>query len=630
VHKIAIITAALWAAVVLGAPGELTVVWPDIEQGACMLVVGPDGTSVLVDAGTLWASRPDEDVVAWLKSLKEERSEFALRYIIATHYHQDHICWIDDVIEAELLEPDGIVYDRGGTYSKAHFEQYRSAVAPYRQTMAPGQVIELGDGAKLSCLAVAGKVYQNGSISTVDENDLSIGLLLSYQDFQLWVGGDMGARVESLVKDVVGDVDVYVVHHHGSATSSSPEFLAVLKPEVAICQVGRNTYGHPKSQIISRILTTIDTDGSYSNGTPLLILENWGAYQDNVPGVFAADPDGEGALPGTIALATNGVSYTITVPSLTEPIQLPTDGVSVTATPLPLPESTADESTSAVVENAQLGDADECVASVVLESVQLVYNQGIGDDWTLSLGINGKLFNVMPWTTSQVLTTIPVEGDTTIFVTAKAVEEDPTYDDVGTQSTAFQVHCAPSGAYFTQTLEVLVRESHGRGAGKSALWRFVVSLHVTPVKKPPSPPVLLSPGSKYPPGPTITSLMPTFRWTKVPDAERYLLTVSVFPYGDENIIYQNDNLTETSFTMPSGILTYGERYQWAVRAGNSSGWNSPTGTNLLYFQTPHAATVESRRTIVLITIIIVCLVVGIGMGVLAIFLERSQKSSKQE
>ncbi|RLC71538.1 MAG: hypothetical protein DRI26_04880, partial [Chloroflexi bacterium] len=46
---------------------ELIVAWPDIEQGACMLIMGPDGTGALIDAGTLYARSPDENVVSWLR-----------------------------------------------------------------------------------------------------------------------------------------------------------------------------------------------------------------------------------------------------------------------------------------------------------------------------------------------------------------------------------------------------------------------------------------------------------------------------------------------------------------------------------------------------------------------------------
>ena len=303
----------------------LTVAWPDIEQGACMLIMGPDGTGALIDAGTLYARSPDENVVSWLREFTEAHPGFRLRYVFATHYHQDHICWIDDIVAAGLLAPDGVVYDRGGSYSTDPFATYKSAVSPYRQTISPGQVFDLGGGATLQCLIAAGQVYGDGSISTSDENNLSLGFLLSYADFQLWVGGDLEAEVERLAKDVVGDVDVYVVHHHGSRTSSTDAFLGALKPEVAICQTGLNPYGHPTQEVLQNLLSTVDTDGNPGNGTPLVILQNRGSYMGGLDNVFVADPDGPGSIPGTIELTTDGTTYTIRLPSLPTPLSLATD-----------------------------------------------------------------------------------------------------------------------------------------------------------------------------------------------------------------------------------------------------------------------------------------------------------------
>jgi len=303
----------------------LIVAWPDIEQGACTLIVGPDGTGVLIDAGTLHASSPDQPVTDWLQGFSETHPSFRLHYVIATHYHQDHICWIDDIITAGLLSPDGVVYDRGGSYSTDTFEAYESAVSPYRQTVSPGQVIDLGGGATLQCLVAAGQVYGDGSISTSDENNLSLGFLLSYADFQLWVGGDLEKEVEWLAKDVIEDVDVYVVHHHGSRSSSTVSFLGALKPEVAICQVGSNSYGHPTREVLLNLISAADTDGDPENGTPLVILQNQGNYEGGIDNVFVADPDGPGSIPGTIELTTDGTTYTIRLPSLPTPLSLSTD-----------------------------------------------------------------------------------------------------------------------------------------------------------------------------------------------------------------------------------------------------------------------------------------------------------------
>jgi competence protein ComEC len=49
-------------------------------------------------------------------------------------------------------------------------------------------------------------------------------------------------------------VTLLKVGHHGSRTSTTPEFFAALAPRDAIVSVGKgNTFGHPRPEVIARI-----------------------------------------------------------------------------------------------------------------------------------------------------------------------------------------------------------------------------------------------------------------------------------------------------------------------------------------------------------------------------------------
>jgi hypothetical protein len=89
-----------------------------------------------------------------------------------------------------------------------------------------------------------------------------------------------------------------------------------------------------------------------------------------------------------------------------------------------------------------------------------------------------------------------------------------------------------------------------------------------PPASPPSPPSLITPsGSSQP-------LTPLFRWSSVSGADRYGLYISEPPYGLSNLVYENENLTGTSLTLPSGYLDPGITYYWNMRSRNSAGWGS--------------------------------------------------------
>ena len=56
-----------------------------------------------------------------------------------------------------------------------------------------------------------------------------------------------------LVPEWNGYVDVLKVAHHGSNTSSTDEWLDVLSPQLAVIQVGKNSFGHPHPHVLQRL-----------------------------------------------------------------------------------------------------------------------------------------------------------------------------------------------------------------------------------------------------------------------------------------------------------------------------------------------------------------------------------------
>jgi competence protein ComEC len=69
--------------------------------------------------------------------------------------------------------------------------------------------------------------------------------------------GDIEAAQEwALVQGGLAPVDVLLVPHHGSKTSSTPSFLQALQPRLALVQAGyRNRYGHPAPPVVDRYRT---------------------------------------------------------------------------------------------------------------------------------------------------------------------------------------------------------------------------------------------------------------------------------------------------------------------------------------------------------------------------------------
>jgi beta-lactamase superfamily II metal-dependent hydrolase len=242
------------------ATAGVTITVYDVGQGDATLIRSSSGTTMLFDGG------PNGDGSGTILPHLASQGITSLDYIVASHYHADHIGGLDEVYSH--TGATGGVWDRGWDYTTLTYSSYASAVAGNRFTLADGQVFDLGDGVTVTCLAVNG----NGEIAQPhDENSLEneycVALLVECGDFDYFQAGDLigtdaSGHVDvetSVAQDLVAldlaDVEVYKVNHHGSYTSSNAALLNALSPEVAVISVGAtNPYGHPHEDPMLRLL----------------------------------------------------------------------------------------------------------------------------------------------------------------------------------------------------------------------------------------------------------------------------------------------------------------------------------------------------------------------------------------
>lgn len=223
--------------------GGLRVAVLDVGQGDSIAIVAPSGCAALVDGGP---SGSGPRIKSWLHKQGATRIDFAL----ASHYHSDHVGGLDEVEEGSDPLSVTAVYDRGDSSSTAPaYEEYAAAFSDRRQAVKVGDSWTLCDEV---CFQVVG--VNAGGSSTEDENALSVVLRMRYGPFTMLLGGDLTGDAESNLKAALGPVDVYKVHHHGSATSSTASFLAKIRPSVSMVSVGwDNSFGHPSAEAVGRI-----------------------------------------------------------------------------------------------------------------------------------------------------------------------------------------------------------------------------------------------------------------------------------------------------------------------------------------------------------------------------------------
>lgn len=90
-----------------------------------------------------------------------------------------------------------------------------------------------------------------------ENKDCSV-FMVHYGAYKVLVTGDLDSEGEAELIKYYGSgerlrADVLKVGHHGSKTSTSEELLAVVRPKIAVIQVGKNNYGHPTSETLERL-----------------------------------------------------------------------------------------------------------------------------------------------------------------------------------------------------------------------------------------------------------------------------------------------------------------------------------------------------------------------------------------
>ena len=258
---IGLAAALIWTAALTGDDGRLHVVFADVDNGDSVLIISPSGRQVLVDGG------PEAQDATRLLGSALPFWDRSLDVVVLTHGHADHLTGLLDVLRRYDV---GHVVEREASYATPGYVGWRQAVGDEGMVVTQaraGQVIDLGDGATIEVLHPP-EMLMAGTDS--DLNNASIVLRVVYGDVSFLLTGDIfvEAEREMLSRGVDVRSTVIKIPHHGSRSSSSPEFVELVGPSVAVISVGAdNRFGHPHAETLevlgryapeARVMTTRD------------------------------------------------------------------------------------------------------------------------------------------------------------------------------------------------------------------------------------------------------------------------------------------------------------------------------------------------------------------------------------
>jgi competence protein ComEC len=116
--------------------------------------------------------------------------------------------------------------------------------------VVPGDV-ERGAGVEVRVLHPPAPDWERQRV----RNDDSVVIQVDYGDVSILLPGDIGSTVERTLAVALNLRRLVVLKaaHHGSATSSSDEFIDAVRPRAVIFSTGvQNRFGHPAPLVVDR------------------------------------------------------------------------------------------------------------------------------------------------------------------------------------------------------------------------------------------------------------------------------------------------------------------------------------------------------------------------------------------
>lgn len=237
----------------------------DVGQGDSLLLITPDGKTLLVDGGGFGGGPRQapqefdigEEVVSpalWARGIRH------LDVVALSHAHSDHMGGLPAILRN--FHPDELWV--GNNPRVAAYNALLDEAAQLHvkvRTMRAGDTLALGD-TQVNALAP----FRDYQPEAEPGNNDSLVLHAAYGATSVLLEGDAEEPIEDRMLAEQGlQSTLLKVGHHGSVTSTRPAFLARVNPQWAVISCGlRNRYGHPRREVLAELqaanVRTLSTD----------------------------------------------------------------------------------------------------------------------------------------------------------------------------------------------------------------------------------------------------------------------------------------------------------------------------------------------------------------------------------
>lgn len=230
-------------------PQKLRIFFIDVGQGDSTLIITPDKKTVLIDGGGSDSFDVGKKVL--LPYLLDRRI-LKIDYVLISHFDTDHCGGILTIMEKVKVK--NIIISEQAEHSE-NYERFKKLMVHKKIRLIEvkkGDKIKIGRYSEFKILFPTSRLLSENPL-----NNNSIVAQFNYNNFKMLFTGDIEKLAEQqILKAEKAEIraDILKVAHHGSKTSSIPEFIKAVRPKIALIGVGKNnTFGHPNQQTIKNL-----------------------------------------------------------------------------------------------------------------------------------------------------------------------------------------------------------------------------------------------------------------------------------------------------------------------------------------------------------------------------------------
>lgn len=219
----------------------LKVYFLNVGQGDSAYIKTPSGQDILIDGG------PDSSVLNELGKVMDF-GDREINLVVLSHPHADHLTGLIEVLNRFKIDE---VWETGVEYPSSTYDLWRQKIS---EKQIPDKLVQVGDKKTFNNLEIS-ILYplsplENQKMDNL--NNASIVNRLDYQNFSVLFMGDLEKDGQMKIFNQNLFATVLKVAHHGSSNGLSEELLKIIRPALAIIEVGKdNTYGHPAASTIN-------------------------------------------------------------------------------------------------------------------------------------------------------------------------------------------------------------------------------------------------------------------------------------------------------------------------------------------------------------------------------------------